>query len=53
MQDLEAVRKALGYGQVNLMGVSYGTRAALTYMRLYPQNVRTARAGRRWSRPVG
>uniref|UniRef100_A0A7C4KGF5 Alpha/beta fold hydrolase n=1 Tax=Anaerolinea thermolimosa TaxID=229919 RepID=A0A7C4KGF5_9CHLR len=42
MQDLEAVRKALGYGQVNLLGVSYGTRAALTYMRLYPQNVRTA-----------
>ena len=42
MQDLEAVRKALGYGQINLLGVSYGTRAALTYMRLYPQNVRTA-----------
>ncbi|HMN58957.1 MAG TPA: alpha/beta fold hydrolase [Anaerolinea sp.] len=42
MQDLDHVRKALGYQQVNLLGVSYGTRAALTYMRLYPQNVRTA-----------
>lgn len=42
MQDLEAVRVALGYDQINLIGVSYGTRAALTYMRLYPENVRTA-----------
>ncbi len=42
MQDIDNVRKALGYQQVNLLGVSYGTRAALTYMRLYPQNVRTA-----------
>ncbi len=42
MHDLDAVRQALGYGQINLLGVSYGTRAALTYMRLYPENVRTA-----------
>jgi pimeloyl-ACP methyl ester carboxylesterase/membrane protease YdiL (CAAX protease family) len=41
MQDLEAVRQALGYEKINLLGVSYGTRAALTYMRLYPENVRT------------
>ena len=41
MQDLEAIRVALGYEQLNLVGVSYGTRTALTYMRLYPQNVRT------------
>ena len=41
MQDLEAIRIALGYEQLNLMGVSYGTRTALTYMRLYPENVRT------------
>lgn len=40
--DLDAVRDALGYEQVNLIGGSYGTRAALVYMRRYPQRVRTA-----------
>jgi pimeloyl-ACP methyl ester carboxylesterase len=40
MDDLEAVRQALGYGPINLYGVSYGTRAALTYVRQYPANVR-------------
>lgn len=38
--DLDAVRDALGYEQVSLLGVSYGTRAALTYLRLYPERVR-------------
>lgn len=41
MGDLDAVRAALGYEQVNLLGVSYGTRAALTYLRLYPERVRS------------
>ncbi len=40
MQDLDAVRDALGYEQINLVGVSYGTRAAQTYMRLFPQHTR-------------
>ncbi|MFO1326368.1 MAG: alpha/beta fold hydrolase [Rubrivivax sp.] len=40
MQDLEAVRQALGVPRLNLVGVSYGTRAALEYLRLYPQAVR-------------
>ena len=40
MQDLDAVREALGYEQINLVGVSYGTRAAQTYMRLFPQHTR-------------
>ncbi len=40
MQDLDAVRDALGYEQINLIGVSYGTRAAQTYMRLFPQHTR-------------
>ncbi len=40
MQDLDAVRLALGARQVNLIGVSYGTRAALEYMRQFPQAVR-------------
>jgi len=41
MQDLEQVRQALGYQQINLVGASYGTRAALVYARLYPQFVRS------------
>ncbi len=41
MGDLDAVREALGYSTLNLYGVSYGTRAALTYLRLFPDRVRT------------
>jgi pimeloyl-ACP methyl ester carboxylesterase len=41
MDDLDQVRAALGYDKINLYGVSYGTRAALTYLRQYPQRVRT------------
>ena len=40
MQDLDAVRQQLGATQVNLVGVSYGTRAALEYLRLFPAQVR-------------
>ena len=39
--DLEAVRVALGYSQLNLWGGSYGTRVAQHYLRRYPQRVRT------------
>ena len=42
MQDLEAVRQQLGGAPVNLVGGSYGTRAALEYMRQFPQGVRRA-----------
>jgi pimeloyl-ACP methyl ester carboxylesterase len=42
MQDADAVRQALGAKQVNLMGGSYGTRAALEYMRQFPHAVRRA-----------
>ncbi|MBU8900258.1 alpha/beta hydrolase [Corallococcus sp. M34] len=42
MDDLDDVRQALGYARVNLWGVSYGTRAALVYMRQHPERVRTA-----------
>ena len=35
MQDLDDVRKALGYNQINIYGVSYGTRSALAYLRHY------------------
>lgn len=40
MQDLDAVRQALGVQRWNLLGVSYGTRAALDYQRQFPQHVR-------------
>lgn len=41
MQDIDAVRAALGYEQVNLFGGSYGTRAAQVYLRLFPDRVRS------------
>lgn len=41
MQDYDRVRAALGYEQLNLFGVSYGTRAAQVYLRLFPGRVRT------------
>jgi pimeloyl-ACP methyl ester carboxylesterase len=40
--DLDDVRVALGYGRINLIGGSYGTRAALIYMRRHPDGVRAA-----------
>lgn len=40
--DIDRVRKALGVDQLNLYGVSYGTRLAQVYMRLYPERVRSA-----------
>ena len=41
MQDYDKVRAALGYEQLNLFGVSYGSRAAQVYLRLFPDHVRT------------
>ncbi len=40
--DLDAVRQALGAEQINLIGVSYGTRVVLDYMRQFPKPVRRA-----------
>lgn len=42
MDDIDEVRAALGYERINLFGGSYGTRAALTYLKRHPQHVRTA-----------
>ncbi len=42
IRDLEKLRVALGVDQVNLYGGSYGTRAALVYLREAPQSVRSA-----------
>ena len=41
-EDMDEVRAALGYEQLDLFGGSYGTRAALTYLKRYPKRVRTA-----------
>lgn len=41
MADLDRVREALGYERINLWGASYGTRAALEYVRQFPQHVRS------------
>ena len=41
MDDLEQVRAWLGYQQVNLYGGSYGTRAALVYLRQHGEHVRS------------
>lgn len=42
MDDIDDVRAALGYERINLFGGSYGTRAALTFLKRYPHRVRTA-----------
>jgi pimeloyl-ACP methyl ester carboxylesterase len=41
VRDLEQVRAALGYEQINLYGASYGTRVAQQYLRHYPTRVRS------------
>ncbi len=40
--DTDWVRRQLGYEQVNLYGVSYGTRLGLTIMQRHPSTVRSA-----------
>ncbi len=42
VQDLDAVRQVLGASRIDLIGASYGTRAALEYMRQFPRSVRRA-----------
>lgn len=40
MDDLDAVRAAMGYDKINLYGGSYGTTAAQYYLRQHPDHVR-------------
>ena len=40
MADLDDVRRAFGYAKINIYGVSYGTWAALEYLRQSPDHVR-------------
>ena len=42
MDDLDELRQVLGYEQINLIGGSYGTRAALVYLRRHGEHVRCA-----------
>jgi pimeloyl-ACP methyl ester carboxylesterase len=42
MDDLDDVRAFLGYEKINVYGGSYGTRAALVYMRQHGDRVRSA-----------
>ncbi len=42
MDDLNDVRRALGYQKINLFGGSYGSRAELVYLRRHPETVRCA-----------
>jgi pimeloyl-ACP methyl ester carboxylesterase len=41
IRDLDAVRAAIGAAQLNLVGISYGTRVAQQYARRYPQHTRS------------
>jgi len=41
-RDIESVRQALGYQQLDLNAISYGTTLALRYMADYPKSVRSA-----------
>jgi pimeloyl-ACP methyl ester carboxylesterase len=42
IEDLDDVRRALGYQKINLYGGSYGTTVALAYLRRYEEHVRSA-----------
>ncbi len=41
VDDLDEVRTALGYDKIDVLGGSYGTRAALVYLRQHGEHVRT------------
>lgn len=39
IRDFDAVRAALGHKKLNIYGGSYGTRAGLVYMRMFPESL--------------
>ncbi len=41
IRDFDAVRIALNHQQINIYGGSYGTRAGLVYMRMFPDSLRS------------
>lgn len=42
VDDVDDVRRALGYDKINVYGTSYGTRPVQVYVRRYPKHARTA-----------
>lgn len=41
-QDIDAIREALGYEKVSIMGFSYGTHLGLAYIRYFGENIENA-----------
>jgi pimeloyl-ACP methyl ester carboxylesterase len=41
IRDFDAVRAALGHQQVHIYGGSYGSRAGLVYMRMFPDSLKS------------
>jgi pimeloyl-ACP methyl ester carboxylesterase len=41
IRDFDAVRNALGHEKINIYGGSYGTRAGLVYMRMFPDSLKS------------
>lgn len=41
LDDLDEIRAWLGYERINLYGGSYGTRAAVVYLKRHPEHVRS------------
>jgi len=39
IRDFDGIRAALGHEKINIYGGSYGTRAGLVYMRLFPESL--------------
>ncbi|MEY8251951.1 MAG: alpha/beta hydrolase [Colwellia sp.] len=39
IRDFDAVREALGHKKLNIYGGSYGTRAGLVFMRMFPESL--------------
>jgi pimeloyl-ACP methyl ester carboxylesterase len=40
-RDLEMLRRALGQGKINYLGLSYGSQLGATYAELFPERIRT------------
>jgi pimeloyl-ACP methyl ester carboxylesterase len=40
VDDVDALRRALGYSKIEIIAISYGTRAALTMLERHPDSVR-------------
>ncbi len=47
-RDIEAARTQFGYESLDLLGVSYGTRLALEYLRLFPKTSHTVALDSVW-----